>query len=211
MKADQKKYLIAFYSQDPNAVYDMNNPDGGTPDNEFFQEVYERSPLNDKIFISKMVQAYKPLTYEILGWKYSAETRSISDNEAKVVISVIAYGEVENAGECWYRAEMSKTFGSYDEAEEYAFLVFDEGITDFTGFEMSAHKDVVFKEGNQPYTDVPFTRCVWPPTDPSIDTYNWITEVYDQLPKYVPHKNEWLTGTIIDSQGQDFSAVFKKA
>ena len=209
----QRKYLISFYSQDPNAVYDMDNPDGGTYDNEFFQEIYEKSPLNDKIFINKVSNGYDPNTYEIQDWEYSAFTRHISDNEVKVVISVIAYGEVENVGECWYRAEMSKMFDNQADAEAYVLIVHREGVTDFTGFEMGAHKDVVLKEGNQPYTDIPFTRCVWPPTDPTIDSYNWITDAYDQLPKYEPHtisNDEWLTGTITDSQGQEFSAVFKK-
>ena len=155
----------------------MENPDGGTPDNEFFQEVYE-STSDDKIYIAKVVTEYNPDTYEIIKWEYSAFSRHIADDEIKVVVPVIAYGNTEDVGDCWFRSEIYRTFDNQDDADDYVNYIHQNGITDFTEFEMSSAKDIVYN-GTQPYTDFPYVRSVWPPSDPSVDSYNWITEIYD--------------------------------
>lgn len=201
------RYLVSFQSEYEDASYDLENPYGGTPDHEFFQEVYE-STSDDKIYIAKVVQEYDTDSYEILNWWYSADSRYIADDEIQVFVPVIAYGEMEDVGECWFRSEMFKTFDNQADADDYVNYIHQNGIDDFTDFEMSNAKDIVYN-GTQPYAEFPYVRSVWPPSDPSVDTQNWITEGYDKLPKYNEHK-EWLTGTITDSQGQDFSAVFTK-
>lgn len=207
----KSRYLISFYSEYEDASYDLENPDGGTPDHEFFQEVYE-STSDDKLYIAKVVTEHNPDTYEIIKWEYSAFSRHIADDEIKVVVPVIAYGEIEDVGDCWFRSEIYRTFDNQVDADEYVNYIHQNGIDDFTDFEMSNAKDIVYN-GTRPYVDFPYVRSVWPPSDPTVDTQNWISEVYDKLPKYNEHavqKDEWLTGTITDSQGQEFSAVFKK-
>lgn len=207
----KKHYLVSFQSEYEDASYDLENPDGGTPDNEFFQEVYE-STSDDKIFIAKAVKEFDPDSYEIIDWKYSADTRHIADDEIQVVVPVTAYGEMEDVGDCWFRSEVYRTFDNQVDADDYVNYIQQNGIDDFTDFEMSNAKDIVYDD-TEPYTEFPYIRSVWPPSDPSVDTQNWITEVYDELPKYAEHKvfkKEWLTGTITDSQGQEFDAVFSK-
>lgn len=197
----KKHYLVSFYSDYPDASYDMENPDGGTPDHEFFQEVYE-STSDDKIYIAKVVQEYDTDSYEILNWWYSADSRYIADDEIQVFVPVIAYGEMEDVGECWFRSEMLRTFDNQDDADEYVYYIRQNGIDDFTEFEMSAAKNIVYDD-TEPYTEFPYTRSVCPPRYPIVDIQNWITEVYDELPKYNEHElkvNQWITGTIKDSQ-----------
>lgn len=208
-----KRYLLQFYSQDENATYDLYNPKGGTYDNEYFQELYEISPLDNRIYLNKVASEYDDFSGQIKKWEYSAFTRHISDTIVKVIVPTIMFGEVEDVGECWYRCEISKIFDNQASADDYVNEIHQNGIADFEGFEMSNNKDVILGEGNEPYTEFPFKRCVWPPTDPSVDTYNWISEVYDQLPRYHEPKvkdYKYMVGTITDSQGQEFSTIFEE-
>lgn len=115
------------------------------------------------------MKEYDPDSYEIIDWEYSAFSRHIADDEIKVVVPVIAYGEIEDVGECWFRGEIYRTFDNQVDADDYVNYIHQNGIDDFTEFEMSSAKDIVYN-GTQPYTEFPYTRSVWPPSDPSVDT-----------------------------------------